>query len=78
MWLLETLGLEGGNVFPIYIGDDRTDEDAFWAIKARGIGILVSEQSRPTAATYSLRNPDEVEEFLRALSAREGRACRKR
>ena len=78
MWLLKTLGLEGGNVFPIYIGDDRTDEDAFWALKSRGIGILVSEQSRPTAAKYSLSNPDEVEEFLCALSARERRVSGKR
>jgi alpha,alpha-trehalase len=69
MWLLETLGLEGENIFPIYIGDDRTDEDAFWALKSRGVGILVTEQSRPTAARYSLRNPDEVEEFLRAITS---------
>ena len=78
MWLLETLGLEGENVFPIYIGDDCTDEDAFWALRSRGIGVLVSEQSRPTAARYSLRNPDEVEEFLRSLTATGGLASRKR
>lgn len=29
-YLLETLGFrDSGDVFPIYIGDDRTDEDAF-------------------------------------------------
>jgi alpha,alpha-trehalase len=69
LWLLETLGLEGGNIRPIYIGDDRTDEDAFRALEQRGIGILVSEQSQPTAARYSLKNPAEVERFLRALGA---------
>jgi trehalose-phosphatase len=69
LWLLETLGLERGNIRPIYIGDDRTDEDAFRALEQRGIGILVSEQSQPTAARYSLRNPVEVERFLRALTA---------
>jgi trehalose 6-phosphate phosphatase len=78
IWLLETLGLEGGNVFPIYIGDDRTDEDAFRALKQRGIGILVSEKPRFTAARYSLKNPAEVERFLRALIAKSGRARRKR
>jgi trehalose 6-phosphate phosphatase len=69
MWLLETLGLEVENVFPIYIGDDRTDEDAFRALKQRGIGVLVSEEPRFTAAKYSLKDPDEVEEFLRAITS---------
>ena len=70
LWLLETLGLDGQNVLPIYIGDDRTDEDAFRALEQRGIGIMVSEQSPPTAACYSLEGPAEVEEFLAALAAR--------
>jgi len=72
IWLLETLGLESrsGGIRPIYIGDDRTDEDAFRALEERGIGILVSEQSQSTAATYSLKDPAEVERFLRALAAR--------
>jgi trehalose 6-phosphate phosphatase len=68
---LETLGLESrsGGIRPIYIGDDRTDEDALRALEQRGIGILVSEQSQPTAASYSLKDPAEVEAFLRALIA---------
>jgi len=78
IWLLETPGLEGGNVFPIYIGDDRTDEDAFRVVKQRGIGILVSEEPRFTAARYSLSDPAEVERFLRALIATGGHAHRKR
>jgi trehalose-phosphatase len=68
LWLLEVLGLDLGNARPIYIGDDSTDEDAFAALRQRGIGILVSEQSQPTAASYSLKNPAEVERFLRALT----------
>jgi alpha,alpha-trehalase len=70
LWLLEIPGVERGNVRPIYIGDDRTDEDAFRALEQCGIGILVSEQSQPTAARYSLKDPAEVERFLRALTAR--------
>jgi alpha,alpha-trehalase len=69
MWLLETLGLEHENVLPIYIGDDRTDEDAFRALEQRGVSILVSEQPQVAAASYSLRNPEEVERFLRELIA---------
>jgi alpha,alpha-trehalase len=70
LWLLETLELERGNAFPIFIGDDRTDEDAFCALEKRGIGILVSERPQVTAASYWLKNPDEVDCFLRELIAR--------
>jgi alpha,alpha-trehalase len=69
LWLLESLGSELPNLRPIYIGDDRTDEDAFRVVEQRGTGILVTEQPRPTAATYSLKNPTEVERFLRKLVA---------
>ena len=53
--------------FPIYLGDDRTDEDAFTAIRRRGLGILVSEGFRPSAARYRLRDPEEVRQFLERL-----------
>src|SRR6478609_2833615 len=67
LWLLEILVLDGRNALPIYIGDDRTDEDAFCALQEQGIGILVSEKPYVTAASYSLNNPDEVERFLGEL-----------
>lgn len=56
---------------PIYLGDDRTDEDAFRAVadlSPLGFGILVSSVVKPTAARYTLRDPSEVERFLRALA----------
>ena len=65
--ILEVLRLPAADVLPIYIGDDRTDEDAFAALASRGIGILVAESPRPTAAYYTLRDPDEVHRFLRRL-----------
>jgi trehalose-phosphatase len=68
LWLLETSGLERAKVRPIYIGDDRTDEDAFRALGQRGVGILLSEQPHSTAARYALKNPAEVERFLRELT----------
>jgi trehalose 6-phosphate phosphatase len=69
LWLLETPGLENAKIRPIYIGDDRTDEDAFHALETSGVGILVRQQPRPTAASYSLKDPAEVERFLRELVA---------
>ncbi|XP_062194258.1 probable trehalose-phosphate phosphatase 7 [Phragmites australis] len=69
-FLLESLGFaDCNNVLPVYIGDDRTDEDAFKALQRRGqgVGILVSKHPKETSASYSLREPAEVMEFLLRL-----------
>lgn len=65
--LLRTLELDKKDVLPLYIGDDVTDEDAFRAIKGRGIGIVVRDQPYETAAVYRLKDPNEVGEFLKRL-----------
>jgi trehalose 6-phosphate phosphatase len=77
LYLLEALGLDGDDVVPLYLGDDITDEDAFEALAARGIGIFVGDADDPelggrgTAAAFALESPREVERFLDGL-AREG------
>ncbi|KHN09792.1 Putative glycosyl hydrolase [Glycine soja] len=63
-FLLESLGLADRNdVLPIYIGDDKTDEDAFKMLREsnRGYGILVSSVRKESNAFYSLRDPNEVQ-----------------
>ncbi|RRT33242.1 hypothetical protein B296_00057170 [Ensete ventricosum] len=54
------------DVLPLYIGDDRTDEDAFKVLRDRGqgYGILVSKIAKETSASFSLREPAEVGESL--------------
>ena len=47
-----------------YFGDDFTDEDAFQALKGRGLGVLVRETFRPTAADLWLKPPGELLDFL--------------
>lgn len=69
LWLLEAL-LDGDATMPIYIGDDVTDEDAFAAIRERGLGIVVEEGNRRTAAGAALRDPAEVTAFLDHLGRR--------
>ncbi len=69
LWLLEALELEGDEVLPIYIGDDETDFDAFRALRGKGLSFLVAEQPLDGAADYLLRNPQEAETLLAALSA---------
>ncbi|CAN1333346.1 Probable trehalose-phosphate phosphatase G [Linum perenne] len=70
-FLLKSLGLSNrDNVLPVYIGDDRTDEDAFKVLKEgkkRGCGILVSPVPKESNAIYSLRDPTEVKRFLNSL-----------
>lgn len=69
-FLLESLGYANcADVFPVYIGDDRTDEDAFKVLRERGegFGILVSKIPKDTNASYSLQEPSEVMAFLRRL-----------
>jgi len=67
LYLLDTLSMNETCTIPLYIGDDVTDEDAFQAISDKGIGILVSEENQPTAASYILRNTAEVADFLHVL-----------
>lgn len=57
----------GRGAWVVYVGDDRTDEDAFRAITA-GVGVLVG--SRPSAATHQLADVAEVELFLSWLRAK--------
>ncbi|KAK7401440.1 hypothetical protein VNO78_12927 [Psophocarpus tetragonolobus] len=69
-FLLESLGLNNcDDVLAIYVGDDRTDEDAFKVLRElnKGCGILVSSAPKDSNAIYSLRDPSEVMEFLTSL-----------
>jgi len=62
-FLLESLGFaDCADVLPVYIGDDRTDEDAFKVLRRRGqgVGILVSKHPKETSASYSLQEPAEA------------------
>uniref|UniRef100_A0A0D9WNE8 Trehalose 6-phosphate phosphatase n=1 Tax=Leersia perrieri TaxID=77586 RepID=A0A0D9WNE8_9ORYZ len=66
-FLLKSLGFDDrSDVLPVYIGDDRTDEDAFKVLRKRGqgIGIIVSKYPKETDASYSLQDTAEVMEFL--------------
>ncbi|BDB40739.1 MULTISPECIES: trehalose-phosphatase [Mycobacterium] len=70
-WVMEHLGSGKGPLVPIYLGDDITDEDAFDAVRADGVPIMVrhnDDGDRATAAEYALENPAAVAEFILRLA----------
>ncbi len=62
--VLQLLEESGRNVAAAYLGDDLTDEDAFRAIAGHGLGVLVREALRETAAAWWLQPPQELLSFL--------------
>ncbi|KAJ0412853.1 hypothetical protein ATCC90586_002483 [Pythium insidiosum] len=73
VWLLQALGLdEHEDVFTIYIGDDTTDEDAFDVFRTKpnrkGVGIIVTDHSKSTGASFTLHDTQEVYQFLNRLA----------
>jgi trehalose-phosphatase len=64
-WILDQTGQNQSAT--IYIGDDRTDEDAFRALQ-KGITVHVGKQSGKTSARYFLRSPGGVLALLEYLT----------
>lgn len=56
-----------GELKPIYVGDDRTDEDAFSALKEKGVTVLVSEGPIESNAKYFVKNVGDVKTFFEKL-----------
>ncbi|MCR4300590.1 MAG: trehalose-phosphatase [Sulfuricaulis sp.] len=71
--VVETILSEmGPETAAAYLGDDTTDEDAFRAIRGRGIGVLVRPQFRATAADFWLQSPAELLDFLQQWNETSG------
>jgi trehalose-phosphatase len=68
----ETLPLEAGAPRPdaslVAMGDDRTDEDLFRAVRGRGLSVLVGRPRRTTLAEERLPSPLAVQRFLIRLA----------
>ena len=53
------------SVWPVYIGDDATNEEAFEEVASNGLTIAVTK--RTVGAAFVLDNPAAVESFLKAI-----------
>lgn len=67
-WLLENLDWNPKEYYPVFIGDDITDEDGFEAIQGKGLGIIVGGHDERTAASYRLNDTRDVTVFLKRLN----------
>jgi alpha,alpha-trehalase len=69
LWLMEQWAYQRKSYYPIYLGDDVTDEDAFKVILGKGKGIIVHNGSpKSTYARYIILDPAEVKDFLEEIS----------
>lgn len=63
----EIASVRGPQMLPMFVGDDRTDEDAFRALPEHGAAVLVGDPQTPTAARSYVRSPEEVVLLLEQL-----------
>lgn len=57
--------------YPLYCGDDVTDESVFHMLQGRGLTVKVGTTGEGTQADYFLADPVEVRRFLALLAAQE-------
>jgi len=66
LWLLQRLGPDW---YPVYVGDDTTDEDGFRALRDLGATIRVGPPGRPTLARLRLDDIAAVRELLERIAS---------
>lgn len=60
----DVLQEESTDTVSAYLGDDRTDEDAFPMLRERGVSVLVRPEVRESEADFWMNPPDDVIDFF--------------
>ncbi len=69
LWLFARVLAQQPSAYPVYLGDDDTDEDAFRALENKGLTVKITKNPLDnTAASYYLNSPKEALDFLKRLS----------
>lgn len=66
LWILNRPEFSKNDFYPVYFGDDTTDEDAFRVLKDKGITVLVGHRKK-SYAKYYLNDVTEVGKFADQL-----------
>ncbi len=76
--LATRLGAFGGEAASLFAGDDRTDEDAFRALRERSPSALTVRvgHAADSAAEFTVDSPDAMRALLDAIAARRDRSPR--
>lgn len=67
MWLLRRARLTVKDTCPLCLGDDRTDEDMFAAVRGWGVSLVVGQPPHVTYADYILADHEETAVFLQGF-----------
>lgn len=74
----EILQDEPADAISAYLGDDRTDEDAFPMMRGRGISVLVRHEIRESLADYWMSPPEDLINFFdHWIHSARSRSCAK-
>ena len=59
----------GDNPYPVFFGDDQTDEDGFMVVQdAGGLAVFIGQTRQNTKALHQLESPAEVAQTLELLA----------
>jgi trehalose 6-phosphate phosphatase len=68
LYIIEEVEMvRGAEMLPMFVGDDKTDEDGFAALPPGGAGVLVGPPETLTAARCFVRTPEEAVSLLEQL-----------